>query len=232
LTDASFSPSQIFYRLIFPYLQILRKTYFVFSVAIYKQEKSKAEHEFVAVEILGPQSSRSFLIVERTPEETTFSGTYRTLSSNNFVAARDTIISLDAPTFDEFARTRSAMLLQRSIFDSPPTFPAVDFCHIIASVSGYQESYTLMGSSCYWFAGMIMKMAQECFPVKQTIGNADVAGRCKGIKFFAPEPTAMRDIMALYNTKRREEGSSFNCIMDAVLVMTQQRVLSGLVPSS
>ncbi|KAF8522405.1 hypothetical protein BU17DRAFT_86953 [Hysterangium stoloniferum] len=236
-----FSPSsevssiKTFYRLILPYLHILRDTYFVRSVAIYKQGKSKAEHEFAAVEILGPQSSKSVLIVERTPDGTAFSGTYRILSSHNFVGAKDTIISLDPHTFDEVARGRSATLLQRFIFDSPPgrgTFPAVDFCHIIASISAYQESYTLLGSSCYWFAGMVMKMAQECFPVKQTVGNGNIAGRCKGIKIFFPQPKAMRDIMSLYKTKRKEEGSSFKYIIEAVLVITEQRMLSELVPPS
>ncbi|KAF8514541.1 hypothetical protein BU17DRAFT_94398 [Hysterangium stoloniferum] len=224
-----FSPSQhlsevssikTFYRLILPYLHTLRETYFVFSIAIYK-ERSKAEHEFAAAEILGPHSSKSVLIVERTPEETAFSGTYRTLSSNNLVGARDTIISLDVLTFDEVARRRSATLLQRFTFDSPPgrdTFPAVDFCHIIASISTYQDSYTLLGSSCYWFAGMVMKMAQECFPVKQIIGNGNIAGRYKGIKIFVPEPKAMCDIMSLYKTKRNEEGSAFNYIIEAVLI--------------
>ncbi|KAF8522412.1 hypothetical protein BU17DRAFT_86972 [Hysterangium stoloniferum] len=238
-----FSPSQhlsevssikTFYRLILPYLPILRESYFVFSVAIYK-EKSKAEHEFAAVEILGPHSSKSVLIVERTPEETACSGTYRTLSSNNLVGAKDTIISLDVLTFDEVARRRSATLLQCFVFDSSPgqgTFPAVDFCHIIASISTYKDSYTLLGSSCYWFAGMVMKMAKECFPVKQTIGNGNIAGRYKGMKIFVPGPGAIRDIMSLYNAKRNEEGSSFKYIIEAVLVITEQRTLGELVPPS
>ncbi|KAF8522411.1 hypothetical protein BU17DRAFT_86967 [Hysterangium stoloniferum] len=125
-----------------------------------------------------------------------------------------------------FFYSASHLILPRDEVHSPlSTFV------IIASISTYQDSYTLLGSSCYWFAGMFVKMAQECFPVKQTIGNGNIAGRYKGIKVFVPEPKAMCD-MSLYKTKRNEEGSSVNYIIEAVLVITEQRMLSELVPPS
>ncbi|KAF8524840.1 hypothetical protein BU17DRAFT_84366 [Hysterangium stoloniferum] len=210
------SPIKIFCSLTTPYNHLLRNYYFVSSVSIYKQEKSKGQHEFVVAVIFGPHQSRSFLVVERTPQESSSIDTFRTLSSNNSVPAIDTIVCLDEVTFVKFVRTRSANALYCLVFDPPPghgTFPAVDFCHIVASISAYQESYTLLGSSCYWFAGMVMKVVETCFTVKQTRGNGDAAGRCKGLKIFRPEPNAIRDIMASYNTKRSEEGRSLLSII-------------------
>ncbi|KAF8522425.1 hypothetical protein BU17DRAFT_64356 [Hysterangium stoloniferum] len=52
------------------------------------KEKSKAKHEFIAAEISGPHQSQStFLVVERTPEETSFSGAV-VPSNVNVVAER------------------------------------------------------------------------------------------------------------------------------------------------
>ncbi|KAF8522765.1 hypothetical protein BU17DRAFT_64223 [Hysterangium stoloniferum] len=158
-----------------------RDEHFVASVTIYKQNKSKGLHEFVATEVVGPQQFRVFLIVERTPGRASSFDTVRTASSQNFVAAKDTIISLDRPTFAKFVRTRSASLLYRFVFDPSPglnTFPAVDFCLIVASISAYQESYTLLNSSCYWFSGMVMKMVEECFTVAQR--RVIMPGEAKG----------------------------------------------------
>ncbi|KAF8490883.1 hypothetical protein BU17DRAFT_70125 [Hysterangium stoloniferum] len=148
--------------------------YFVSSVTIYKQNKSKGLHEFVAIEVLDPHQFRVFLIVERTPGRASPFNTVRTASSKNFVAAADTIISLDQPTFTETIRTRSASQLYRLVFDPSPgrnTCPAVDVCLLVASISVYQESYALLRSSCYWFSGMVMEMVEECFTVAQTEGN-------------------------------------------------------------
>ncbi|KAF8524817.1 hypothetical protein BU17DRAFT_84332 [Hysterangium stoloniferum] len=215
-------------------MRLLRDEYFVSSVAMYKKNKSKGEHEFVAAKIVGPQQFRAFLKVERTPGETPSLDIYRTLSSNNFVPAMDTIISLDQPTFDEFVRTRSATTLYCLVFDPSPgrdRFPAVDFCHIVASVSAYKDSYTLLGSSCYWFAGMVMKVVEECLSVKQTTGNnRDAAGRCGGMKIFHPDLNAIRDTMTSYNNRRSAEGPSLTSVVETTLsLIAEQRMASELI---
>ncbi|KAF8524810.1 hypothetical protein BU17DRAFT_84326 [Hysterangium stoloniferum] len=216
-------------------MHLLRDEYFVSSVTMYKQDRSKGEHEFVGTEIVGPQRSLSFLVVERMPKETSSLDTYRTLSSNNSVPAMDTIISLDQPTFAEFVRTRSATTVYCLVFNPSPggdTFPAVDFCHIIASVSAYQDSYTLLGSSCYWFAGMVMNMVEECFTVKQTRGNRDASGRYRGVKIFYPDPGAMRDTMTSYNTRRSAEGPSLTSVIDTTLSLIPEQRMTSEVMSS
>ncbi|KAF8524812.1 hypothetical protein BU17DRAFT_62990 [Hysterangium stoloniferum] len=148
---------------------------------MYKQERSKGEHEFVATEI-----------------------------------------------------TRSATKVYCLVFDLSPgrdTFPVVDFSHILASVSAFQESYTLLGSSCYWFVGMVMKMVEDCFTVKRTRGNKDVSGKYRGVKIFHPDPDAMRDTMTSYNTRRSEEGRSLASVIEAISVNPEQRMASEVMSS-
>ncbi|KAF8522427.1 hypothetical protein BU17DRAFT_64358 [Hysterangium stoloniferum] len=137
---------------------------------MYKQERSKGEHEFVATEIRWTPLSAS--------------------------------ISL--PWLNSF-EPDPATTVYCLLFDPSPggdTFPAVDFCHILASVSAYQESYTLLDSSCYWFAGMVMKMVEDCFTVKQTRGDKDVSGRYRGVNIFHPDPVAMHDTIIQGEAKK------------------------------
>ncbi|KAF8524830.1 hypothetical protein BU17DRAFT_84345 [Hysterangium stoloniferum] len=203
------APIKMLYNLMCHLPPTLRAAYFIISIAIYKQEKSKAKHEFIAAEISGPHQSQStFLVVERTPQETSFSGARRTLCSRNFVAARDTVISLDRPTFDNLIRQRSAKLLQTFSFHRLPScsaFLAVHFCRLIASISKYREDYVLSSTSCYWFAGMIMATVEEYFPVERKSGSREAAGRYNNMTFFMPDPDAMCSVKANYDARMIDE---------------------------
>ncbi|KAF8495098.1 hypothetical protein BU17DRAFT_103652 [Hysterangium stoloniferum] len=139
-------------------------------------------------------SSRVFLIVERTPGRASPFNTVRTASSKNFVAAADTIISLDQPTFTETIRTRSASQLYRLVFDPSPgrnTCPAVDVSLAIV----------------FW---NVMEMVEECFTVAQTEGNRSdiIPGEAKKDdpshpKRFSDRKAGMaNEIVSLF----REEG--------------------------
>ncbi|KAF8515761.1 hypothetical protein BU17DRAFT_67690 [Hysterangium stoloniferum] len=204
-----FAPIKMLYTILCHLPHTHRAAYSIFSIAIYKQDKSKAKHEFIAAEISGPHHPQpTFLVVERTPEETSFSGARRTLCSRNFVAARDSFINLDRPTFDEFIRQRSANLLQTFSFQKPPSrsaFLAVDFCRLIASISKYREDYVLSSTSCYWFAGMVMATVEEYFLIERKIGSREAAGRYNNMKFFMPDPSAMCSVKAKYDIRMIEE---------------------------
>jgi hypothetical protein len=209
----------MYYKFIRQLLPSCKHLYVVSSVGLFKEKNKKGEHEFVVAIIspLGQHQPLTFVVVERVPNAASVSDVHRTLCSHNhYVEARDTTFSLDQPNFDVFIRTRSPQLLQYVSFNIASAgghFLALDFCRIVAAISEYKKSYTLTRTSCYWFAGMVIRMIQKCgFPVAHMCGSTDAAGRYLGKKFFICDSKEIHDIMGLYNSKKRDDVIFFNSI--------------------
>ncbi|KAF8522422.1 hypothetical protein BU17DRAFT_86981 [Hysterangium stoloniferum] len=203
-----------YYKFIRQVLPFRRDVHIISFIGIFKETYKKGEHEFVvaAVSPLGCESHRSlvFLIVERVPHAASAVDVHRTLSSPDYhVEARDTIFALEYCNFYAFLQKRSAQLLQYVSFNTALIgghFFALDFLRIVASISEYKKSYTLTGTSCYWFAGTVMATIKECrFPVEHISGSAEAAGRYLGRKIFIRDANEIRYLIDIYNIKRRED---------------------------
>ncbi|KAF8522415.1 hypothetical protein BU17DRAFT_86974 [Hysterangium stoloniferum] len=203
-----------YYKFIRQVLPFRRDVHVVFFIGIFKEKNKKGEHEFVvaAVSTLGSESHQSlvFLVVERAPHPVSVIDVHRTLSSpDHHVEARDTIFALEYCNFSAFLQQRSAQLLQYVSFNTALLgghFLALDFVRIVASISEYKKSYTLTGTSCYWFAGTVMATIKECrFPVEHISGSAEAAGRYLGRKIFIRDANEIRDLIEIYNIKRSED---------------------------
>ncbi|KAF8522419.1 hypothetical protein BU17DRAFT_86978 [Hysterangium stoloniferum] len=198
-----------YYKFIRQVLPFCRDAHIVSFIGIFKERNKKGEHEFVvaAVSTLGSESHESLvsLVVERAPHPPSVIDVHRTLSSpDHHVEARDTIFALEYCNFSAFLQQRSAQLLQYVSFNTALVgghFLALDLLRIIASISEYKKSYTLTGTSCYWFAGTVM----ATIPVEHISGSAEAAGRYLGRKIFIRDANEIRDLIEIYNMKRSED---------------------------
>ena len=159
------------------------------------KSKSTSRHEYVSVDVVGPQDKIYYVAIERQrgdpdPDQPQPLGTFSSsnlslssisLSSNSISPNRpvdDKISLLASPTW-----RKSDELVGELHFKEKLVY-LYEIAILAFIVHGVNTSYLLMTNNCYHYAGTIMKVLEKEYEIADTAGGAN-AGKWCGVAIFS-----------------------------------------------